>query len=110
MDRRLFISTLVASPLAAPLYGATLGDDGLHKQDWFYDSFLEMPDDLADATSEGKDLLVLFEQRGCPYCAELHEINFARTEITDYITKNFLVVQLDMFGAREVVDLSLIHI
>ncbi len=104
MDRRLFISALAASPLAGPLYAATMGDDGLHKQDWFYDSFFEMPDDLADATSEGKDLLVLFEQRGCPYCAELHEINFARTQITDYITQNFLVVQMDMFGAREVVD------
>lgn len=104
MDRRLFISALAISPFATPLHSATIGDDGLHKQEWFYDSFLEMPDDLADATSEGKDLLVLFEQRGCPYCKELHEVNFARQQITEFITQNFLVIQLDMFGAREVID------
>ncbi|MCI2398120.1 thioredoxin family protein [Aliiroseovarius subalbicans] len=83
---------------------AELGDDGLHKQPWFLDSFLEMQDDLAEAAAEGKDLLILFEQAGCPYCRELHEVNFARNEIVSFLTEHYVVVQLDMFGAREVVD------
>lgn len=87
-----------------PANAAELGDDGLHKQPWFTDSFLEMPDDLAEAGAEGKDLLILIEQQGCPYCRELHEVNFARQQIVDHLTENFMVVQLNMFGAREVVD------
>jgi thioredoxin-related protein len=81
-----------------------VGDDGLHKQAWFYNSFLEMPDDLQTAADEGKDLLILIEQAGCPYCAELHAVNFNRREITDFIQEKFLVVQLDLFGARGTVD------
>lgn len=81
-----------------------LGDDGLHKQDWFLDSFLEMGADLQEAAAQGKGLMVLYEQAGCPYCRELHAVNFERPEIVDYLTSNFLVVQLDLWGAREVTD------
>ena len=89
----------------ASLSGAAeTGDDGLHRQPWFYDSFLEFQDDLADARKEGKDLIVLIEQKGCPYCREMHEVNFEREDIVKAITDNFLVVQLNMWGSREVVD------
>ena len=84
--------------------GAVLGDDGLHKQPFFLDSFLELGSDLEEAAAEGKGLIVLYEQRGCPYCRELHEVNFAREEITDFIAANFHVLQLDLWGARGVTD------
>ena len=47
-----------------------VGDDGLHKQPWFFDSFLEMGPDLEEAADSGKGLVVIFEQRGCPYCSK----------------------------------------
>lgn len=81
-----------------------IGDDGLHKQDFFLDSFLEMGADLEEAAADGKGLIVIFEQRGCPYCRELHNVNFERPEIVDYIKENFLVVQLNLWGDREVLD------
>lgn len=83
---------------------ARIGDDGLHKQDFFLDSFLEMGADLEEAAAEGKGLIVIFEQRGCPYCRELHNVNFERSEIVEYISDNFLVVQLNLWGDREVLD------
>lgn len=83
---------------------ATLGDDGLHKQPFFLDSFLELGSDLDDAAAEGKGLIVLYEQRGCPYCRELHVVNFARPEITGFIADHYHVVQLDLWGARGVLD------
>lgn len=98
---RILIVALLAS---LPAMAAELGDDGLHKQPWFADTFLNMADDLAEATAEGKDLMVIIEQNGCPYCREMHEVNFERPEIVDYIKAHFLVVQLDMWGAREVTD------
>jgi len=48
--------------------------------------------------------MILYEQNGCPYCRELHEVNFARSELSDYIKAHYDVIQLDMFGAREVLD------
>jgi thioredoxin-related protein len=83
---------------------ARMGDDGLHKQDFFLDSFLEMGADLEDAAAQGKGLIVIFEQRGCPYCRELHNVNFERPEIVKYMNDNFLVVQLNLWGDREVLD------
>lgn len=85
-------------------FAAEVGDDGLHKQPWFLDTFLELGDDLAAAADNGRHLMVLYEQNGCPYCRELHEVNFARSELSDYIKAHYDVIQLDMFGAREVLD------
>ncbi|UYV35929.1 thioredoxin family protein [Rhodobacteraceae bacterium D3-12] len=93
-------------PVVGPVEGraAELGDDGMHKQPWFTDSFLELGDDLATAAGQGRHLMILFEQNGCPYCRELHRVNFARAEIVEMIKANFDVIQLNMFGSREVLD------
>lgn len=99
------MATAAALTQAGPLFAsAEIGDDGLHKQPWFIDSFLELGDDLATAAEEGRHLMVLIEQAGCPYCKELHEVNFARAELAEYIPQHFDVVQLDLWGSREVVD------
>lgn len=114
LSRRKFTGGLAAlSSLAIPATSfakvtprveAPVGDNGLHTQSWFHDSFLEMADDAAEAADQGKKLVVLYEQRGCPYCKEMHEVNFAIPEIKDYIRENFLVVQLDLWGPRKVTD------
>lgn len=105
LTRRQFtLSGTAAFAASSTAFGATLGDDGLHKQPWFSDTFLELGDDLAAAADNGRHLMLLYEQNGCPYCRELHEVNFARARISDYIKAHFDVIQLDMFGAREVVD------
>jgi len=67
----------------------TPGEDGLYHQDWFVESFLNLKDDLTEAADEGKHFAILWEQRGCPYCRELHRVNFARPEIREYIKANF---------------------
>jgi len=82
---------------------AEVGNHGLHKQPWFQQSFLELADHVQEASDEGKFLVILIEQAGCPYCRELHEVNFKRSEITDYLGEHALVLQLDLSGAREVV-------
>jgi thioredoxin-related protein len=99
-----FLAAGIALLFASIAGAVELGDDGLHKQPWFHDSFLEFQDDLAEARGEGKDLIVLIEQRGCPYCREMHEVNFQREDIVKTITEKFFVVQLNMWGSREVVD------
>ncbi len=104
--RSLLASAALAPlmPLALPARAQELGDDGLHKQPWFYESFLEMGPDLQDAADQGKGLVVMFEQKGCPYCRELHRVNFNIPEIVDYQTAHFLTVQLNLWGDRVVTD------
>ncbi len=108
--RNFAVSTAAASTLASTsaTYSATgsaaIGDNGLHIQDWFLESFFDLKEDRSDAAANGKSLAVLFEQRGCPYCAEMHRVNFARKEITDYIKANFEFLQVDLWGSREMTD------
>jgi len=79
-------------------------DDGLYRQSWFQLSFLDLREDFNDAKAEGKRFAVIFEQRGCPYCIKLHTDVLALNYINDYVRQNFRIVQLDLWGAREVTD------
>ncbi|MBL6958963.1 MAG: thioredoxin fold domain-containing protein [Rhodospirillales bacterium] len=80
------------------------GEDGLHKQDWFVESFLNLPEDLEEAAADGKRLVVIWEQRGCPYCKRTHEVNLRIPRVVNYIKKHFNVIQLNLWGDREVTD------
>jgi len=92
-------STQAKDPLLPP---SELGDDGLHKQPWFKDSFLDLQEDLEEAAADGKRLVIFWEQEGCPYCKKTHEVNLRNRQIVEYIKKNFHVIQLDLRGSREV--------
>src|ERR1041384_4423490 len=81
-----------------------LTDDGLYKQPWFLESFLELADDLEGARKEGKRFAIMWELRGCPYCKETHLVNFAQPRISDYVKANFEVLQLNIIGSRKVTD------
>jgi thioredoxin-related protein len=81
-----------------------LTDDGLYRQPWFLESFLDLSDDLEGAAKDGKRFVIMWELRGCPYCKETHFVNFARSDISDYIKANFEVLQLNIIGARKVTD------
>ena len=83
-----------------------VNEDGLHTQSWFLNSFLDLREDIADSAAEGKQLVIIWEQRGCPYCREMHRVNLRMPEIVDYIRANFNVVQLSLWGDREVTDLD----
>ena len=98
-----FVAALV---LAAPLGAAEMGDDGLHKAPWQRDTFKDLAEDLDEANAEDKRLLVMVEQRGCIYCKKLHETVFSIPEVAQYIAKNFMVVQYNMFGDEEVTDID----
>jgi thioredoxin-related protein len=65
-----------------------------------------LAEDIAAAKAEGKRLAIVFEQRGCIYCAKMHEVILADPEVADYIKANFKVVQYNMFGDEEVIDLD----
>jgi thioredoxin-related protein len=107
--RQLILGTgaaAVAGLVPAPLWAeeAVLTEDGLYRQPWFIESFLELGDDLETTRKTGKRFAVMWELRGCPYCKETHVVNFARPDIADYVRINFDILQLNIIGSRKVTD------
>lgn len=81
-----------------------LNDDGLYEQPFFVQSFLDLAEDLETAAEAGKRFAVMWELKGCPYCKETHLVNFADPAIRSFVSGNFDILQLNLIGAREVVD------
>src|SRR6478609_9819383 len=108
LTRRTLLTGAVAATGAMALAPARaepiLTDDGLYKQSWFLESFLDLGDDLEGAGKEGKRFVVMWELKGCPYCKETHFVNFAQPRIEDYVKTNFEVLQLNIIGSRKVTD------
>lgn len=103
----MFLRTVLvtcALALAAPAFAAPLGDDGLHKATWMRETFMDLREDLEEATAEGKRLLVIIEQRGCIYCTKMHEEVYPDPAIDAALHEDYFVVQLNMFGDIEVTD------
>ena len=43
------------------------------------ESFLDLREDQKEAADAGKHFAILWEQRGCPYCREMHRVNFVHS-------------------------------
>lgn len=107
MMRKLAALGLVLVSLAGPAGAADsprydLG--GLHTEDWFHMSLLSLADDLAEAGSQGKRLAIVWEQKGCSYCRDMHANHLADPKISGFIRQHFAVLQLDLRGDRIVTD------
>lgn len=73
---------------------------------WFKESFLHLKDDIAEAKTAGKRVMIVFHQNGCPYCNALVERNLSQKNIEDAVRKQFDVVAINMWGDREVTGLD----
>jgi thioredoxin-related protein len=92
---------LAAGPARA---AAVMTDDGYYREDWFLDSFLDLAEDRRNAAAAGRQLAVIWEQRGCPYCRDMHLVNFADRGIESYVRAHFDVLELNLHGSRIVTD------
>ncbi|MFG1276017.1 SoxW family protein [Xanthobacter autotrophicus] len=107
--RRLFQASAGLAAALVPTGAAAkarLGDDGLYTEDWYVDSFLDLPEDFSAARARGRSFAIQWSQRGCIYCKELHTVYFADPAIEAPIRDAFDIVHLDLFGAREVTFLD----
>ncbi|MEJ2124170.1 MAG: thioredoxin family protein [Alphaproteobacteria bacterium] len=99
----LLLATLLF-PLSAHAEEMQPGDDGLYHPSWFLNSFLDLRDDHAEATKEGKNLAIIWEQKGCSYCKRMHTEYFSDQKLVGWISAHFVIVQLDLHGSRVVTD------
>jgi thioredoxin-related protein len=102
------VMVMIMSPAIAEEAPAAALDSGLvnpgyvEKPDWFANSFLDIREDLGEAASAGKRVLLYFYQDGCPYCKKLLDTNFALQETEAKTRKHYDVVAINMWGDREV--------
>lgn len=105
ITRRGLLTSMMAAMAAAPaLAKARLSEDGLYQHDWYLQSFLDLAEDLGNASQGGKRFVTLWGLRNCPACRRLHEVHLADPAIEAYIRDNFAVLHLNILGAREVTD------
>jgi hypothetical protein len=83
---------------------AAIEDEGHYRQAWFNVSFLDLKEDFSEAKAQGLRFAVIFEQQGCIYCKRMHLDVLSRKYINDYVRENFRITQLNLWGAREVID------
>jgi thioredoxin-related protein len=106
-SRRTLLGLPLVLAAAAPAAAAVRrGEDGLFLQDWYLDSFLDLAEDATAAATEGKHFAVEWGQRGCPFCKTLHTVYFADPAIETPIRAAFVIVHLDLNGAREVTGID----
>lgn len=76
------------------------------KPAWFKESFLDLREDIQEATVNKKRVLLYFYQDGCPYCVKLLQDNLGQKKIADKTRKYFDVIAINMWGDKEVTDLK----
>ena len=69
---------------------------------WFTESLLDVREDVADAATQGKRVMLYFGQDGCPYCKRLMEVNFRQAAIAQKAQRHLVALALNIWGDREV--------
>ncbi|MCP3689656.1 MAG: thioredoxin fold domain-containing protein [Gammaproteobacteria bacterium] len=70
--------------------------------DWFKESFLEIADDVEEASEEGRHVLLFFQLNACPYCDRMLEDSFETEPLTSYIQEHFDTIAINVRGDRDI--------
>jgi thioredoxin-related protein len=69
---------------------------------WFKESFLEIADDVDEASAAGRHVMLFFELNGCPYCDRMLTESFEAEPLSSYIQANFDVIAVNIQGDRQI--------
>ncbi|MCG6871255.1 MAG: thioredoxin family protein [Gammaproteobacteria bacterium] len=74
---------------------------------FFYQSFGDLPDELATARSDGlKGLFVMFDDPDCPWCQKMKATVLNQSEVQDYYRARFRPITVDTRGDDLIVGLK----
>ncbi len=95
-----------AEPAAPARMGTYYGAKTTEYPAWFKDSFLHLKEDIDEARKNGKRVILMFTQDGCPYCSALVERNLSQREIEATMRQKFDVIAVNLWGDKELVGLD----
>lgn len=102
LTKWMIAAAIALMPMTAS--AVELDADGLHQAPWIMETFRDLREDLDEANTMGKRLVVMIEQRGCIYCTQMHEEVYVIPEIEQMLSEDFFVVRVNMYGSTEMVD------
>jgi thioredoxin-related protein len=105
-SRRILVfclTLLAAADAGTSEKGRFLGAEASEPPAWFRQSFLEFDEDVREAATNHKRVMLYFHQENCPYCSLLVKENFSRPDIVAAMQKNLESIAIDMWGDREVI-------
>lgn len=82
--------------------GSITGGVAHEAPDWFKESFLDIADDVDDATDAGKHVLLFFQLNDCPYCDRMLEECFEAEPLSAYIQQHFDTIAINVRGDRDI--------
>src|SRR5688572_33125378 len=99
------LSLLTLCLTAAPALAAAAPPE-IEVPAWFKHSFLDLREDIREAASANKRVMIYFGQNGCPYCKKLMDVNFRDKATADKTRRGFDAIELNIYGSREVIWLD----
>lgn len=96
------ISAAIVNAAETTTRGKISGGDSHSFPDWFKQSFLEIGEDVKEATAEGKHLMLFFDLDGCPYCGRMLQESFMTDPLSSYIQSNFDVIAVNIQGDLDI--------
>lgn len=96
------LAFLAPSYAETPTEGNVVGGVEHEMPEWFKESFLEIQDDIKEATDSNKHVMLFFHLNHCPYCAKMLDDNFLQDPLKSYIQEKFDVIAINVKGDRQV--------
>ena len=100
----IFSFLLTTSLFAEQKVGKFLGAKDSTMPSWFLSTFLDLSEDIEELNSQNKRLILFIHQNSCPYCHRFITKNLEDKETKDTIMKHFGVLDVNMFGNKEITD------
>jgi thioredoxin-related protein len=97
-----FLFSNVTSSTETPVRGEIVGGSAHIAPSWFKQSFLDIADDVDEATASNKHVLLFFQLNGCPYCDRMLTESFEAEPLTSFIQQNFDTISINVRGDREI--------
>ena len=100
----LFAALAMSLPLAAAESprGQIIGGAVHAAPAWFKQSFLDIAEDVAEASEADKHVLLFFQLNGCPYCDRMLRESFEAEPLSSLIQTHFDAISINVRGDREI--------
>lgn len=64
----------------------------------------DIPTEIADAADEGKRLIIMFQEAGCPWCNKMRERVFPHPKVQAYFDERFILIEQDIKGDLDLIS------
>lgn len=64
----------------------------------------DFPQEISDAKEDGKRLVIMFHQLGCPYCDKMRDRVFPDAKVDAFYSNNFVMVESNIKGNLDIVS------